>query len=123
MPRPCKRRRICALPGFIRFGAMDVPARGKHLIHMTVDEYEAIRLIDLERLTQEACARRMGVARATVQAIYNRARVKLALCLVEGDELSIGGGDYEICAGPTPGCGCSRCQNHRIQIKQGDDKG
>lgn len=73
MPRPCKRRRICALPGFIRFGAMDVPARGKHLIHMTVDEYEAIRLIDLERLTQEACARRMGVARATVQAIYNRA--------------------------------------------------
>lgn len=62
MPRPCKRRRICALPGFIRFGAMDVPARGKHLIHMTVDEYEAIRLIDLERLTQEACARRMGVA-------------------------------------------------------------
>ena len=90
---------------------------------MTVDEYEAIRLIDLERLTQEACARRMGVARATVQAIYNRARVKLAHCLVEGDELSIGGGDYEICAGPTPGCGCSRCQNHRIQIKQGDDKG
>ena len=46
---------------------------------MTVDEYESIRLIDLEGLTQEEAALQMEVGRSTVQSIYNSARRKLAL--------------------------------------------
>ena len=45
MPRPQKRRRICSIPGHCRFGP-----RGEAsscTIVMTLDEYEAIRLIDL----------------------------------------------------------------------------
>ena len=38
---------------------------------MTLDEYEAIRLLDLENLQQEQAAAQMGVARTTVQLIYN----------------------------------------------------
>ncbi len=71
---------------------------------MTLDEYEAVRLIDLEGLTQEQCARRMGVARTTAQAIYNSARFKLAECLVNGQELRIGGGEYVLCDGSAEGC-------------------
>ena len=73
---------------------------------MAVDEFEAIRLVDLLDLTQEEAARQMGVARATVQSIYGSARKKLALSLVEGRELRIGGGEYQVCPGDQ---GCPHC--------------
>ena len=73
---------------------------------MAVDEFEAIRLVDLLNLTQEEAARQMGVARATVQSIYGSARKKLALSLVEGRELRIGGGEYQVGPGDQ---GCPHC--------------
>ena len=82
MPRPCKRRRVCALPERPNFGPVGAgPVRQS--VPMTVDEFETIRLIDLEGLTQEACAGQMEVSRATVQAIYGSARHKLAQALVQ----------------------------------------
>ena len=68
---------------------------------MTLDEYEAIRLMDLENLQQEQAAAQMGVARTTVQLIYNNARRKLADCLVNGKRLVISGGNYRLCEGKT----------------------
>ena len=75
---------------------------------MTLDEFETIRLIDLENMTQEQCARQMNVARTTVQSIYESARSKLAECLVNRKELSIEGGDYTICDGKASGCVCGK---------------
>ena len=77
---------------------------------MTVDEFETIRLMDLEGLTQADCARQMEVSRATVQAIYGAARVKLAQFLVWGGELTIGGGAFSLCPGGKQGC--PRCHRH-----------
>ena len=108
MPRPCKRRRVCAMPTCHRFGPTD--ASPADAVVMTVDEFEAIRLIDLENLTQEACANRMNVARATVQAIYSSARTKLAECLVQGYELHIVGGDVDVCESSKHGCGRGGCR-------------
>jgi len=73
-------------------------------LNMTVDEYEAIRLIDLEGYTQEECALQMNVARTTVQGIYSEARKKLAESLVDGKILSIEGGEYRLCDGIARGC-------------------
>ena len=110
MPRPCKRRRVCAMPDCRRFGPVGTPAGNEQAIAMTVDEYEAIRLIDLEGLTQEGCAERMNVARTTAQAIYNSARAKLAECLVNSRELRIEGGEYVICDNDMEACGCPHCR-------------
>ena len=124
MPRPCKQRRICALPGCCRFGPQE-PDHTPETLTMTLDEYEALRLIDLESLSQEECADRMGVARTTAQAIYNSARRKLADCLVNQKELHIEGGHYRLCGGGLPGCAARRCprvlapiteRNHTMKI-------
>jgi predicted DNA-binding protein (UPF0251 family)/predicted Fe-Mo cluster-binding NifX family protein len=64
-------------------------------VRMTVDEFEALRLLDDEGLTQEACASRMNIARTTVTAIYDSARRKVADALVHGKRLLITGGCCE----------------------------
>ncbi|MFA9380740.1 MAG: DUF134 domain-containing protein [Acetanaerobacterium sp.] len=110
MPRPRKWRRVCCLPESSRFGPLDLPADADDFVSMTVDEYETIRLIDLEGFTQEECAGQMNIARTTVQGIYNSARTKLALSLVDGRILRIEGGDYRLCDsyGKACGDGCRR---------------
>ena len=73
-----------------------------------------IRLIDLEGMTQEECARQMDVARTTVTGIYDRARRKIALAIVEGRRLVIRGGNIQICSGEGRGCGKACCR-HRTK--------
>jgi len=107
MPRPKKWRTVCAAPRCTRFG----PPEGEaDALALTVEGYEAIRLIDLEGLTQEQCAAQMGVSRATAQTIYQSARRILARCLVEGRALHIDGGDYRLCEHGQDGCPRRRCQ-------------
>ncbi|HHT27789.1 MAG TPA: DUF134 domain-containing protein [Firmicutes bacterium] len=105
MPRPRKWRRVCSLPDASRFGPLDVDVDVADRIIMTVDEYETIRLIDLEGFTQNECAEQMHVSRTTVQGVYAQARQKLADSLVNGKPLWIEGGDYQICDGRGRGCG------------------
>ncbi len=95
MPRPFRCRRIEQLPVYRSFSPDDITAAES--IRMTVDEYEALRLLDQEGLTQEACASRMNIARTTVTAIYDSARRKVADVLVNGKRLLITGGycEYE----------------------------
>jgi predicted DNA-binding protein (UPF0251 family) len=51
------------------------------------DELEALRLCDVEGLTQEEAGQRMGVSRGTVQRIITGARKKTATALTEGQAL------------------------------------
>ena len=98
MPRPRKCRRVCHFPGTLDFGPLGAPAEGPP-VTLTVEEYEALRLIDREGLSQEQCGASMGVARTTVQQLYASAREKVAAFLVEGRALRIEGGDYRLCRG------------------------
>lgn len=116
MARPIKWRRVCCLPESKKFGPLDAPTNAKKYVKMTIDEYETIRLIDLEGFTQEECAKKMDVARTTVQGIYIEARKKLAEALVNGKVLFIEGGEYRLCDGLGNGCGRG-CHRHRRRME------
>lgn len=96
MARPRKCRKVCAMPQNNRFAPIGQSACRETIV-MRIEEYEAIRLIDLAGYTQEECAEQMGIARTTVQGIYIDARKKLADVLVNGKALWIEGGDYDLC--------------------------
>jgi predicted DNA-binding protein (UPF0251 family) len=106
------------LPCNDRFGPLNATDDDGNSVTMSIDEYETIRLIDLEGFTQEKCATQMKIARTTVQGMYYDARKKLSESLVNGKVLRIEGGDYKICDGQ--GCDgkgfeCSfgGCYRHR----------
>jgi len=94
MPRKQRCRFIESYPDYWEFSP-DEPSCKIPLI-LSLDEYECIRLIDREGLTQEQCALKMDVSRTTVTAIYDSARKKIAQSLVDGRILKIGGGAYTI---------------------------
>lgn len=90
MPRPFRYRRIESSPLYRSFSPDDIEPT--EYVDLAVDEFEALRLLDNEGLTQEACAKRMNVSRTTVTAIYNSARKKVADALVNGKRLFVVGG-------------------------------
>ena len=116
MPRPIKMRKVCCLPENSEFGPLGSPTDHKNYVNMGIDEYETIRLIDLEGFSQEECAVQMNISRATVQRIYIEARTKLAESLVYGKVLKIGGGEYRLCDNTTSGCGRGGgCRKHKLR--------
>ena len=117
MSRPRKWRSVCSLPSNSRFGPLGPSLEGLQPVVMTVDEYEAFRLIDYEGMTQMECSVQMGVARSTVQGIYDSARKKLAHSLVEGKPLLIEGGEYQLNDhGIRHGRGCGRgCRRRQME--------
>ena len=117
MSRPIIRRNVCYMPKSRRFGPLDISINKNLKQIITVDEYETIRLIDLEGLTQQDCANQMNIARTTVQRIYNDARKKIASVLVNGIPLFIDGGQYNLCGGKKKSYRCGRCEKHRLNIK------
>ncbi len=106
------------MPASDRFGPLNRPLSPENCVVMSVDEYETIRLIDLEGFTQEQCAEQMNIARTTVQRIYNDARQKLADSLVNSKVLRIEGGDFQLCEGLEELCRCGGCHRHRIGWKE-----
>jgi len=58
-------------------------------VYLEFAELEAIRLVDLENLSQEAAGEAMGVSRGTIWRLLNGGRMKVAQALTEGRRLEI----------------------------------
>lgn len=109
MPRKLKCRRVCAIPQNKIFLPQQPCAE---TVLITMEELEAVRLCDLERLEQDDAAVSMNISRATFQRVLYGAREKIADALCSGKTIRIGGGNYELAQRP---CGCrGRCRNCRF---------
>ena len=64
-------------------------------LSLLFDEYEAVRLLDYEGMTQEQAAVKMNVSRPTLTRIYEKARKTIATAFVEGKIILIEGGNVE----------------------------
>jgi len=100
MPRPQRKRTIYQIPDCRTFSA----EHAEESVCLTLDELEAVRLMDLEGLDQAECAARLHVARTTAQNIIRNARKKIADALVNGKTIEIGGGNVEFSDDSEFGC-------------------
>lgn len=98
MPYRRGRRRgarwISRIPVVRAFGPLDHPARGS--IQLRLEELEALRLVDLEGMDQEAAAVTMGISRKSFWLDLKRARRKVTDALVRGLMIQVEGGTYII---------------------------
>ncbi|MGA2491430.1 MAG: DUF134 domain-containing protein [Roseiarcus sp.] len=96
MARPRLCRRVDGMPKATYFKPRAIPLRDLSEACLSVEGYEAIRLADLEELTMENAASRMGVSRHTFGRILAEGRKAVADALVHGRALRIAGGDFEV---------------------------
>lgn len=93
MPRPKRKRKMMNPPntrGFRPFGISGPP---EDPVRMLYEEYEAMRLADYEKFSQEQAATEMDVSRPTFTRIYDRALKKIASAMVEARSIIIEGGN------------------------------
>lgn len=89
MPRPLKPRRIGCRPAYQCFKPNGVPMSALACLPLAADELEALKLVDLQGLQQQAAATEMGISRQTLGNTLARARHKVAQALVQGMALEL----------------------------------
>jgi len=94
MPRPKKWRKVESEPSHDLFKPAGVPKSKLETINLKIEELEAMRLKDIEALSQAECAEKMAISRQTFQLIIDSARKKVAQALLEGKSIHITGGNY-----------------------------
>ena len=92
MARPKCCRRVSQQPACAVFKPVGAPFSTLEEVVLTMDEFEALRLADLEGLHHEQAAERMNVSRQTFGRIVEAARRKVAQVLVGGLALRVEGG-------------------------------
>ncbi len=94
--RPKKTRWVKCEPGEKCFKPQCRPLEELEEVVLTMDEYEAVRLSDLEGLTQEEAAEKMKVHRSTISRILSSGHQKIADALVNVKAIRIEGGNCKI---------------------------
>ena len=83
-PKPINIEKVPVVSQFIPY-----PHVNPEPIHLEPAELEALRLVDLEGLSQEEAGKKMGVSRGTVWRIVQSARKKTVQALTESRTVHI----------------------------------
>lgn len=89
MPRPCKRRRVRGRPNSSYFKPAGIRIIELEESTLTMSEFEAIRLVDLNEISQEDAGKQMQVSQSTLSRILDSARKKIADAIVNGKAIKI----------------------------------
>jgi predicted DNA-binding protein (UPF0251 family) len=142
MVRPRLRRRIFAEPNVTYFKPAGIRMIDLKESILAVDEFEAVRLKDLEGLEQEQCAKKMNISQPTFSRLVEEARKKIADAIINGKAIKIEGGNFKMAmprgrgfgmgrgfgsggrmggfaAGPSGNCVCPKCgykEQHQLSM-------
>jgi predicted DNA-binding protein (UPF0251 family) len=137
MPRPCKCRQVSFQPGVSYFKPRAIPLDQLEEVVLTLDEFESVRLADMEGMYQEDAAEQMHISRQTFGNIVSSAHTKIADALVNAKAIRIEGGVYQMAGIKTFRCyecghvwgipygtpkpaECPRCRNNNIHRAEQD---
>lgn len=76
---------------------------------MNIEEFEVIRLLDYENLSQLEASKIMEISRPSLTRIYDRARKKIAQALIEVHPIRIEGGTIVY---DESWYQCEKCKSH-----------
>ena len=96
MPRPIRCRRIQHRPSATYFKPAGIRIVNLKEVMLNVDEYEAVRLVDLEEIEQVKAAVSMKISQPTFSRLLKSGRNKIADALVNGKAIKIQGGNFKM---------------------------
>jgi len=112
MPRPKRVRKIRFWPSATYFKPAGIRLAELEESMLTLDEFEALRLHDLQGLDQNEAAKKMGVSQPTFNRLLRSARKKVVDALVHGKAIRVEGGVFKMVGrfrGPPMECVCPVC--------------
>ncbi len=89
MSRPCIRRRVRGRPNSYYFKPAGIRMIDLEETILSLDEFEAVRLIDFQQISQEQAANKMKVSQPTLSRILKSARKKISDAIIKGKAIRI----------------------------------
>ena len=96
MPRPCIRRRVRGRPNSPYFKPAGIRMTQLKETILTMSEFEAIRLVDFNEISQEKAAKKMQISQPTLSRILESGRRKIADAIVNSKAIKIEGGNFKL---------------------------
>ena len=89
MVRPCIRRRVRGRPNSSYFKPAGIMITNLEETILTLPEFEAIRLIDFNEISQEEAGKQMQISQSTLSRILKSGRKKIADAIINGKAIKI----------------------------------
>jgi predicted DNA-binding protein (UPF0251 family) len=89
MPRPRKKRCCRRYKADRIYKPRGIPLRNIDITALSLDQFEALRLCDIDNLDQEQAGQKMGISRGTIQRLLHAARKKIAEAILLNNAIII----------------------------------